>query len=197
MIAVNLDRVRVTYVSEPVFADLSWEIHDDRCVGLIGPNGCGKSTLLRLIAGELTTDTGFAVRRKGLTIGYLPQEPRLAAGRTVWQEALAASSELARVEAELARLEGRLGDPAVYGDGRALARAHSRPRRASSTSSSSSAAPATKAASARRCVPWALPRPTWRCRWRRSAYAGGYSDYQAAKAVARSDGFSRSAATMR
>ena len=53
MIALNLDRVTVTYVSEPIFQDLSWEIHDDRRMGLVGPNGCAKSTLLRLIAGEL------------------------------------------------------------------------------------------------------------------------------------------------
>ena len=122
MIAVNLDRVTVTYVSEPVFENLSWEIHDDRCVGLIGPNGCGKSTLLRLIAGELTSDTGFTVRRKGLTVGYLRQEPRLGPGHTVWQETLAASTELARVEAELARVEAQLADPAVYGDERVLTR---------------------------------------------------------------------------
>ena len=56
MIAVNLDRVTVTYVSEPVFENLSWEIHDDRVVGLVGPNGCGKSTLLKLIADELKRD---------------------------------------------------------------------------------------------------------------------------------------------
>jgi len=122
MIAVNLDRVSVTYVSEPVFENLSWEIHDDRCVGLIGPNGCGKSTLLRLIAGELTSDTGFVVQRKGLTIGYLAQEPRLKPGCTVWQEALSASTELARVEEKLARVEAQLADPAVYGDERALTR---------------------------------------------------------------------------
>jgi len=122
MIAVNLDRVSVTYVSEPVFQNLAWEIHDDRCVGLIGPNGCGKSTLLRLIAGELTSDTGFTVRRKELTIGYLRQEPRLEPGRTVWEETLAASTELARVEAELARIEARLADPDVYGDEKVLTR---------------------------------------------------------------------------
>jgi len=122
LIAVNLDQVAVTYVTEPVFEALSWEIHDDRVVGLVGPNGCGKSTLLRLIAGELTSDTGFTVRKKGLSMGYLAQEPQLEAGRTVWQEALTASAELARVEAELARLEAKLADPAVYGDEKALAR---------------------------------------------------------------------------
>ena len=130
MIAVNLDRVTVTYVSIPVFENLAWEIHDDRVVGLVGPNGSGKSTLLRLIAGELTSDTGFTVRRKGLTIGYLPQEPHWEPGRTVWQEALAASADLARVEVELARIETQLADPAVYGDEKALTRALERQARA-------------------------------------------------------------------
>jgi len=122
MIAVNLDRITVTYVLEPVFENLSWEIHDDRVVGLVGPNGCGKSTLLRLMVGELTSDTGFTVRRKGLTIGYLRQEPRLDAGLTVWQEALTASADLARVESQLASVEAQLGNPGVYGDEKALTR---------------------------------------------------------------------------
>ena len=99
MIALNLDRVSVTYATEPVFEDLAWEIHDNRCVGLVGPNGCGKSTLLRLIAGEVTSDTGFTTRRQGISIGYLQQEPHLEPGRSVWQETLAASTGLARVEA--------------------------------------------------------------------------------------------------
>ena len=129
MIAVNLDCVTVTYVSEPVFENLSWQIHDDRCVGLIGPNGCGKSTLLRLIAGELASDTGFVVRRNELTIGYLRQEPKLEPGRSVWQEALAASDELVSVETQLARIEAQLAAPDVYGDEKALARALNRQAR--------------------------------------------------------------------
>ena len=86
MIAVTLDKVTYTYVSTPIVADLSWEIHDNRTVGLVGPNGSGKSTLLRLIAGELTADAGFLVRKKGLTIGYLQQDAHLTAGRTLLQE---------------------------------------------------------------------------------------------------------------
>lgn len=129
MIAANLDRVTVSYVSEPVFKELSWEIHDDRVVGLVGPNGCGKSTLLRLIAGELNSETGFTVRRKELSIGRLAQEPRFGPGRTVWQEALTASTELARVESELAQVETRLADPAVYGNEKGLTRALDRQAR--------------------------------------------------------------------
>jgi len=123
MIAVNLDRLAFTYFSRPLFVDLSWEIHGGRCVGLIGPNGSGKSTLLRLMTGELAPDHGAVVRRKGLTVGYLPQQIHLEAERTVWQEAFAASVQLARTEAELAGLEAQLADPAVYGDERKLSRA--------------------------------------------------------------------------
>ncbi len=129
MIAAHLDRVTVSYVSEPVFKELSWEIHDDRVVGLVGPNGCGKSTLLRLIAGELNSETGFTIRRKGLSIGRLTQEPQFEPGRTVWQEALTASAELARVESELAQVEKRLADPDVYGDEKGLTRALDRQAR--------------------------------------------------------------------
>ena len=120
MIAVHLDSVSVTFVAKPIFRDLSWEIHDDRCVGLVGPNGAGKSTLLRLLAGELPSDTGYLVRKSGLTIGYLRQEPDLTPGRTVWEEALTASSALAAVNAALQHCEQRLADPAVYTDAPAL-----------------------------------------------------------------------------
>lgn len=126
---MNLDRVSVTYVTEPIFENLSWEIHDDRVVGLVGPNGGGKSTLLRLIAGELGSESGFCVRREGLTIGFLQQEVRLIPGRTVWQEALTASRALAEVERALAEAEALLADPEVYGDERRLARTLARQER--------------------------------------------------------------------
>ncbi len=116
MIAVHLDNVTVTYIHDPVFANLSWEIHDDRIAGLVGPNGSGKSTLLKLIAGELTSETGFFTRKKDLTIGYLHQEPQLNPNHTVWQEAMSASVELNHIESELKIIENLLANPDVYGN---------------------------------------------------------------------------------
>jgi ATP-binding cassette subfamily F protein 3 len=123
MIAINLDHIAINFAGREIFASLDWEIHDDRCVGLVGPNGAGKSTLLKIMAGELMPDGGNVFRAKGLTIGYLPQEVLLDRERTVWQEALAASQHIAQLEQELSRVETRLGDPAVYGDDKALTRA--------------------------------------------------------------------------
>jgi ATP-binding cassette subfamily F protein 3 len=123
VIGAYLDRATVTYLAEPVFEDLHWEIHDDRCVGLVGPNGSGKSTLLRLIAGMQAPDSGTVVMARGCTVGLLAQEPVFGEGRTVWEEALTASSALDALEQELARAEASLSDPRVYGDERRLSRA--------------------------------------------------------------------------
>src|SRR5512136_1580124 len=52
-------------------------------VGLLGRNGCGKTTLLRILAGHQNADKGEVARRRGLRIGYLPQEFELNAQLTV------------------------------------------------------------------------------------------------------------------
>ena len=110
MIAIRLDKVSFTYVSVPIFENISWEIHDNRIAGLVGPNGSGKSSLLKVIHGDLLPDTGYIQRQSGLTIGYLSQEPQLNLGNTVWQEVSGAHKELIQVEQELIRLERSLAD---------------------------------------------------------------------------------------
>ena len=52
-------------------------------IGILGNNGCGKSTLLRIMAGIEKNYTGEAKAAKGIRVGYLPQEPRFDANRTV------------------------------------------------------------------------------------------------------------------
>ena len=52
-------------------------------IGVLGLNGSGKSTLLRVMAGEITEFTGEAFPTKGVTVGYLPQEPQLDPAKTV------------------------------------------------------------------------------------------------------------------
>lgn len=123
MIGVHLDGVTVTYGLGPIFENLSWQIHDDRCVGLVGINGCGKSTLLRLIAGQLHSESGYTLRSGGLTIGYLPQEPHFQIDSTVWKEVHAASANLYELENELQQVENSLADPAVYKNEKKLTRA--------------------------------------------------------------------------
>jgi ATPase subunit of ABC transporter with duplicated ATPase domains len=74
-------------------------------VGIVGPNGIGKSTLLRVLAGVEQPDAG-AILRSG-PVGYLPQEPELAAGETVL-DSLARRTGVAAAAAEMDALAERL-----------------------------------------------------------------------------------------
>jgi sulfate-transporting ATPase len=46
-------------------------------IGVLGLNGAGKSSLLRIMAGEDTEFVGEALPADGISVGFLPQEPRL------------------------------------------------------------------------------------------------------------------------
>ena len=66
-------------------------------IGVLGVNGSGKSTLLRIMAGVDTDYMGEAKAADGVRIGYLAQEPKLEAGKTVQEtveEAVAATRAL-------------------------------------------------------------------------------------------------------
>ncbi|MAO63928.1 MAG: energy-dependent translational throttle protein EttA [Balneola sp.] len=52
-------------------------------IGVLGLNGAGKSTLLRIIAGEDQEYQGDISIQKGITFGYLSQEPKLDPSKTV------------------------------------------------------------------------------------------------------------------
>ena len=52
-------------------------------IGVLGLNGAGKSTLLRIISGVDSDYEGTIQSQKGITFGYLPQEPELDPEKTV------------------------------------------------------------------------------------------------------------------
>jgi ATP-binding cassette ChvD family protein len=52
-------------------------------IGVLGLNGAGKSTLLRIMAGEDQDFIGEAFPADGISVGFLPQEPRLDPAKSV------------------------------------------------------------------------------------------------------------------
>ncbi|MEI6352140.1 MAG: ATP-binding cassette domain-containing protein [Verrucomicrobiota bacterium] len=64
----------VRYNEQVVLDRASLSIHEGDRIGMVGRNGSGKSTFLRILAGQMEPDTGTVARRRGLVVGYLPQE---------------------------------------------------------------------------------------------------------------------------
>jgi ATP-binding cassette subfamily F protein 3 len=130
MFSLSLSNLTLILGSRTIFRDLYWEIQHDQRIGLIGPNGAGKSSLFKIIIGEYTPEPGGAVvRAKGVTIGYLPQQPELDLQQTAFETALAGNPRVAELASELAKIEASFNDPQVYNNPRALAQAIERQQR--------------------------------------------------------------------
>ena len=57
-------------------------------IGVVGPNGSGKSSLMRILSGQDKDFIGEAWSAKGISVGYLPQEPELDNKKTVRENIL-------------------------------------------------------------------------------------------------------------
>lgn len=124
MIAIQFSNVTLVLGAHTIFHELNWEIQDNQKIGLIGPNGAGKSSLLKLITGENTPEPGGGITRaRGVTVGYLPQQPELPLDQTALALALAGNPRLEALEDEIHQVETSLGDPEVYGSEKRLTRA--------------------------------------------------------------------------
>ncbi len=98
---ISVRDVALSFGGQVLFEKASWQINDGDRFALVGPNGSGKSTLFRMILGEIEPDRGKVQVKKGITLGYLPQENAPLSERTVLAETLAESdSEDGRLVAQ-------------------------------------------------------------------------------------------------
>lgn len=94
---VQMENVHFAYSGTPILSEVSFELHENERVGLIGANGEGKTTLIKLMLGMLTPDTGNILRKNGITFGYLEQSGGFASSSTVYgamEEVFARDKEL-------------------------------------------------------------------------------------------------------
>ncbi len=75
----------VRYTEVPVFAGLSFNVHQGSRIALVGKNGAGKSTLMNIITGVQDLDEGERWEEFGTTIGYLRQDIIPKEGQTVFE----------------------------------------------------------------------------------------------------------------
>src|SRR5690554_1548255 len=70
---IDVNNINFKYNLEGLYNNLSIRILKGEHIVLIGPNGSGKSTFLKLVAKELTPDSGEIVYEPNIKVGYLDQ----------------------------------------------------------------------------------------------------------------------------
>ncbi len=74
----------IAFGEKTIFEDLTFHIHENDKICLVGRNGSGKSTLMNVITGDKELDAGERWQLQGVKVGYLRQEIVTKPGQTVY-----------------------------------------------------------------------------------------------------------------
>ena len=85
MSVITASKLNQSFGIEPVLIDVSFHVNEGDRIGIVGANGAGKSTLLRILAGQMTADSGQLFFERGKSLGYLKQRDHFPDGGTVYE----------------------------------------------------------------------------------------------------------------
>ena len=91
---LSANELALAYGHQRLLVGVTVSVAPGEKVGLVGRNGCGKTSLLKILTGEINADAGEISRRRGLRIGYLPQEFELDGSKTVRENIEAGAADL-------------------------------------------------------------------------------------------------------
>ena len=114
MIVLQVNQLYKSYIADEILSGVKLEVqHRDR-VALVGRNGAGKSTLLKIIAGQLSYDSGEIIMPKGIKLGYLDQHAGLESDLSIWDEMMTVFEPLKQLEQQIRSLELQMAEPTIY-----------------------------------------------------------------------------------
>ena len=111
---ISIQGLRVEFGSVVLLDGISFVINRRDRIALVGRNGAGKSTLLKIIAGHQSPTGGVVARPTDVTIGYLPQQMRLADDCTVREEVNKVFGHVQELDDTIARLNEELQSRTDY-----------------------------------------------------------------------------------
>src|SRR5699024_11424119 len=69
--------------------------------------------ILKIMAGELSYDSGVLIKPKNLSIGYLSQHNGLESNLSIWEEMMEVFADLTEMERSLRLMEEKMADAAT------------------------------------------------------------------------------------
>ena len=75
---ISLKNISLSFGEKQIFEGLNLLVQPRDRIALVGRNGSGKSTLLKVLQGLVIQDEGERILSKGLSVGYMEQDPNLS-----------------------------------------------------------------------------------------------------------------------
>ncbi|MGG5254746.1 ABC-F family ATP-binding cassette domain-containing protein [Neobacillus sp. SM06] len=114
MLLLQVNQLSKYYGADLILSNIKLELQTRDRVALVGRNGAGKSTLLKMIAGQISHDSGEVIKPKDVTIGYLAQNTGLESKLSIGEEMLTVFADLQTMEKSLRNLEESMADPLIH-----------------------------------------------------------------------------------
>ncbi|MFC0562146.1 ABC-F family ATP-binding cassette domain-containing protein [Halalkalibacter alkalisediminis] len=111
MIVLQCINISKSFGVDPILTNIKLDIQTGERIALVGRNGAGKSTLLKIIAGQLSYDSGQLMIPKGIELGYLAQHTGLESDLSIWEEMLSVFKPLQKMEKQIREMEHQMSDP--------------------------------------------------------------------------------------
>ncbi|PIP80676.1 MAG: energy-dependent translational throttle protein EttA [Gammaproteobacteria bacterium CG22_combo_CG10-13_8_21_14_all_40_8] len=108
----TMNRVgKIVPPNRTILKDISLSFFPGAKIGVLGLNGSGKSTLLKIMAGLDTDIIGEAIPQKGISVGYLSQEPGLDETKDVKGNVEEGLGEITKVLKRYNEINDAFADP--------------------------------------------------------------------------------------
>ncbi|KMK74370.1 ATP-binding cassette domain-containing protein [Alkalihalobacillus pseudalcaliphilus] len=116
MIILQCVQISKSFGADPILTNIKLEVKTGERIALVGRNGAGKSTLLKIIARQLSYDSGDIIKPKEVELGYLAQDTGLESDLSIWDEMLTVFAPLIQMEKKLRQLEQDMSNPDLQAD---------------------------------------------------------------------------------
>ena len=116
MAILTVSNISKSFGIDDILVDISFSIEEKDKIGVVGLNGTGKSTLLKILAGEISHDSGKLFIERSVRIGYLAQSAKYECNQTIREALSTVFQEQLNQQKGLRELEHLISSPEVYKD---------------------------------------------------------------------------------
>lgn len=116
-VLIKANELSKTIKDKLLFENVSFDIFETDCIGLLGPNGCGKTTLFKILLGWERLTTGDIWKKENLNIRYLDQVTKNNQDKSVYDFFNRTTNQDSN-QNKIKQLEQELEDPNIYNSNR-------------------------------------------------------------------------------